>query len=336
MSFCVKCGRQRNGSARFCGGCGAEFKAAAPARSDQLSPSDDVSPPVDGTRLDVDPGVTRVEPPTPQTGSYGSWYRPEAPGGGQDADVNWQQTQTVGAPPTLPPPMYPSPAPPPPAFPAAPTAPPSRGSRGKGLFIAVAIVVVLAAGGGAYALAASLGKHSSAQPPASPTASASTPAAATTQPTTSPATSAPPTPTPSPTPSPTLSLVAISPSVTPNAAEPKVETLLSHYFQGINAHSYPEYASTLNSQQLAGQSQSQFESGYSSTTDSAMTLTSLSSNGDGGLIATVTFTSHQSASNSVDDSSCNAWKLNFYLVPQGSGYLIGPEPSGYQPTYSDC
>lgn len=344
MSFCATCGRQRNGSARFCGGCGTEFSDPAPARSDQESPSEDAarpSLPVDTTLLDVDPGVTRVEPPAHQTESLTPWYRPEAPGASPDADRNWQPTQTVRAAPTQAagylPPSYPSPVPPPPVFPPSPpTVPPSRRNRGRGLFIAVATLVVLAAGGGAYALATSLGKHSSAQPPANPTVSASTPTAATTQPTTSAATSAPPTPTPTPTPSPTLSLVAISPSVTPNTAEPEVETLLSHYFHGINTHNYPEYASTFNAQELAAQPQSQFESGYSSTADSGMTLASLSSNGNGGLIATVTFDSRQSPSDSVDNSSCNAWTLNFYLVRQGSGYLIGPEPSGYQPTYSDC
>ena len=66
-----------------------------------------------------------------------------------------------------------------------------------------------------------------------------------------------------------------------------------------------------------------------------MTLTSLADNGSG-LTATVTFTSRQSAAQSVDNSACNAWTLNLYLVPQGAGYLIGPAPSGYQPTYSDC
>jgi len=124
--------------------------------------------------------------------------------------------------------------------------------------------------------------------------------------------------------------------VTASAAEPQVETLLSHYFHGINTHSYAEYASTLNPAEQAKQTQSEFNSGYSSTTDSGMTLTSLSGNGNGGLTATVTFTSRQSPAQSVDKSSCNAWTLNLYLVPQGTGYLIGSAPSGYQPTYSDC
>jgi hypothetical protein len=123
--------------------------------------------------------------------------------------------------------------------------------------------------------------------------------------------------------------------VTAGAAGPQVETLLSHYFRGINTHSYAEYSSTLTPENLAKQPESEFNSGYSSTTDSGMTLTSLSDNG-GGLTATVTFTSRQAPAQSVDRSACNAWTLNLYLVPQGSGYLIGPAPSGYQPTYSDC
>jgi hypothetical protein len=130
--------------------------------------------------------------------------------------------------------------------------------------------------------------------------------------------------------------VAIGSGVTSSAAEPQVETLLSHYFHGINTRDYAEYASTLNPAQQAKQSQSKFSSGYSTTTDSAMTLTSLASDGAGGLVATVTFTSRQAPAQSVDNSACNDWTLNFYLVPQGTGYLIGPAPSGYQPSHSDC
>jgi len=67
-----------------------------------------------------------------------------------------------------------------------------------------------------------------------------------------------------------------------------------------------------------------------------MTLTSLTDDGNGALTATVTFTSHQSPSQSVDNSPCNAWTLNLYLVTQDGGYLIGTAPSGYHPNYSDC
>jgi hypothetical protein len=359
MSFCASCGRQRNETTRFCGGCGSEFSDSPSAADDQTSPTADAAPqvpPSDMTRMDVTPEVTRIEPPAPTTDPFAGWYQKEPQGVRNDADPTWQPTHTVhaaaakaagygqsgftpanpfsSANPIVPPASpYPPPSPYPPGPPAGP---PDRGGK-RALFIVLAVIVVLAAGGGAYALATTLGKHSTAQSPAQPTAgespsAAGSPTAGASQQASSPAASA----SPSPTPSPALSLVSISPDVPTSAAEPQVETLLSHYFHGINSHNYTEYAGTLNAEQRAKQSQSQFDSGYSSTTDSGMTLTGLSDSGNGGLTATVTFTSRQSPAQSVDNSSCNAWTLNLYLVPQGTRYLIGSAPSGYQPTHSDC
>ena len=67
-----------------------------------------------------------------------------------------------------------------------------------------------------------------------------------------------------------------------------------------------------------------------------MKLISLTSTGNGGLRATVTFTSHQNAGTGVDGSPCNDWTLNFYLVKQGADYLKGAAPSGDQPIHTDC
>jgi hypothetical protein len=319
--------------------------------------------------MDAGAGATRADPAAPaaQPDPFAAWFRPEAEGGAPEAfrgdevfrgdmganwqptqDANWQPTQTVRATPAqatgYPPPPFIPPGPPfpPAAQPFPPTQSPRRSRRG--LFILLAIIVVLAAGGGAYALASTLGKHPSAQPSAHPTVRASTsaassPPAKTTQPASpTPAASASTSPSksPTPTPSPTLSLVSVAPGVTSSAAEPQVETVLSHYFHGINSHSYPEFAKTLNPAAQANEPQSRFESGYATTTDSGMTLTSLTDSGSGGLVATVTFTSHQAPADSYDNSACNAWTFNFYLVPQGSGYLITPDPPGYHPTGSDC
>jgi hypothetical protein len=349
MSFCAICGRQRNGTTQFCDGCGAEFADPPAASDDRGSPAAEAAP-HDATRMEVVPEATRFEPPADQPDPFASWYQQKPQGVRNDADSTWQPTQTVG---TAPAPAagYPSsgftpgnpfssanpitpPAPPFAPFPPGPPGPPARGGR-RGLFIALAVIVVLAAGGGAYALATTLGKHSAAQPTVgTSTAAGSSPATGASQQASSPA--GPASASTSPTPSPTLSLVSIAPGVTASAAEPRVETLLSHYFHGINTHNYAEYVSTLNSVEQAKQTRSEFDSGYSSTADSGMTLTSLSDNGNGGLTATVAFTSRQSPAQSVDKSACNAWTLNLYLVPQGTGYLIGTAPSGYQPTYSDC
>ncbi|MGH3208871.1 MAG: hypothetical protein ACRDNO_14035 [Trebonia sp.] len=358
MSFCASCGRQRNETERFCAGCGTEFSAPPAAADDRQAPAAEAEPydpPAGPTRTDVDPGVTRVESPAPQTDPFASWYQREPQAAGADAGSTWQPTQTVTASPTqgtgypssdftpgnpfssANPVMPPAPPGQPGRPPSGPTAgPPARGGR-RGLFMVVAVIVVLAAGGGAYALATTLGKHPAGQSAAgASTQTAGSPATSAaggaTQQASSPATAA----SPSPTPSPTLSLVAVSPGVPASAAQPQVETLLSHYFEGINTHDYAEYAGTLSPAEQAKQTESEFASGYSSTTDSGMTLTSLSDSGNGGLTATVTFTSRQSPAHSVDKSACNAWTLNLYLVPQGTGYLIGTAPSGYRPTYSDC
>ena len=258
--------------------------------------------------------ATRAEPAAGPDPLFASWYRQDNP------------TETVQVTPTeplAPPREYQQPQgyqlPPGgqggPSGPPFPAARPPQGNGRRGLFAVIAVVLVLAAGGGAYALASSLGKHPVVQPTASATGQAGTASA---------------------TASPAASLVSVGPGVASSAAEPAVETLLSHYFDGIDTHDYPEYAATLTPAEQAQQTQSEFDSGYATTTDSGMTLTSLTANGSGGPVATVTFTSRQSPAKSVDGSACNDWTLSLYLVPQGSGYLIGPAPSSYKPSYSDC
>ncbi len=327
-SYCARCGRERDGALQYCGGCGAAFTEEPAAPGAQGTPAD---PAFDQTRT--------VQPAAPDP--FASWYQPQQPDSARravsdDPDGTWQPTQTVYSAPTRPagfqqPP--PGSATPPyqpgsPYQPGPPYQPPSRGGRG-GLFIALAVIAVLAAGGGAYAIANSLGTHSATQPPATPSTGSTTPAGGGSS------SAASPNQAGRTSPSPATSLVTIGQGVA-SAAVPQVEALLSHYFHGINARDYAEYASTLNPAEQARQSESTFKSGYSTTTDSGMTLTSLASNGAAGLVATVTFTSHQSPAQSVDNRACNTWTLNFYLVPQGTGYLIGPHPSGYQPTHSDC
>jgi hypothetical protein len=197
------------------------------------------------------------------------------------------------------------------------------------------LLVMLAAGGGAYALVSRSNHSNSAQPPAS-TVTASSPVSASAQPSASASASASASTSPSPSTSPSAGLVSVAPGVASNPAEPAVEKTLTHYFQGINTHNYAEYASALDAQERAGEPESTFDSGYRSTADSGMKLISLMSSGDGGLAATVTFTSHQTAGTGIDGSPCNNWKLTLYLVQQGNNYLQGAAPSGYKPTYSDC
>ena len=374
MNFCAKCGRERSGDdSRYCGGCGTEFAAATaaagaapaeePVRWDPPAEPVRWDPPADATRIDRQPDATMIDRPAnadparaagpAEPDPFAAWFAPDAQAAPRTEPAvqwqaePWQAADTVYAgpglsPPSLPAPGYQSSRPPY----GAQQGPPSGGRRSAGAgrpsggrraaFILGIALVMLAAGGGAYVLVARSGKHSTAQPPdthtatsgAHPTAPSSAASSASISPTGS-GTSA------SPTAAPTASLVSVAPGIS-NAAEPAVQTTLSHYFEGINTHNYAEYQSAHNAQEQAAESQSAFTSGYQSTTDSAMTLVSLEGTAGGGESATVTFTSHQNPADSIDGSACNNWQLTFFLVPQGTGYLIGPPPSGYKPSYSDC
>ena len=188
-SFCATCGRQRNGTERFCAGCGAEFNDCPRCRPGERPPRRTApgSPP-DATRADPASARRRRDQPAAEPDPFASWYQPAAARRGPgtspaaDADGTWQPTETVYAAtgPAGPRPTRPrrQPATRLPARPALPARPrsPARPPPAAGAVRAAAgrpvrrrsrCIVVLAAGGGAYALANSLGKHSAAQPPAS-------------------------------------------------------------------------------------------------------------------------------------------------------------------------
>jgi hypothetical protein len=130
--------------------------------------------------------------------------------------------------------------------------------------------------------------------------------------------------------------VAVAPSAAGRTALPRVLALLRRYFSAINGRDYPAYAQLLDAQAVRVSPASAFYSGYGSTIDSDETLTGISATGSGGLAAAVTFTSHQQPADSPDRSACDNWSITLYLVPDGTGYLIGLPPSGYQATYTAC
>jgi hypothetical protein len=236
-------------------------------------------------------------------------------------------------------------------------------SRIQGSLVAAIALLVLACGGGAYAIVASLtgqagnrngtgapGQPTSAVARSSPLPPSASPAAASAvgSATVSPAAStqaAPAAATPSgagpaaTAPAGTTAgttAVAVSPAARADSAEPAVAAWLGRYFSAINTHDYQAYSSLLGAQEAADQSQSEFTSGYGTTTDSAATLASISDLGGGGEAATVSFTSHQSPARSVNDSSCDSWTITIYLEPNGSGYAEVPPPAGYHPSYESC
>jgi hypothetical protein len=232
------------------------------------------------------------------------------------------------------PPAAPPPTAPPEPYPGR--RPPSGGHRT--LFIVAGVVVVLlAAGGGAYALVQpGKGKPAARSSRTGPAGNVVV------------ATTAPPTPSPSATPSATSPAspapsasptqpgpVSVAAGVAANPARSQVVTFLDRYFTAINKRDYAAYNSLLDATEQQSDSKSSFESGYATTTDSAEQLTGLTSTG-GDIAATVSFTSHQDAADSVNDSSCTAWTITLYLVPQGNSYLITAPPSSYHASHTGC
>ncbi|HEY1823417.1 MAG TPA: hypothetical protein VGG83_26110 [Trebonia sp.] len=201
--------------------------------------------------------------------------------------------------------------------------------------------MVLAAGGGVYTLVSRSHGHATAQPPSTPVAtvgagtapagqaSASPTEFASASPSASPSASATPTPTQTGT-------VRVAPGVAGNPAEPQVEAYLNRYFNSINTRNYSEYNSLLDAQKQQADSRANFDSGFGTTKDSNEVLTGIEDTGSGNLTANVSFTSHQSPAESVDDSACNNWQLSLFLAPQGNSYVMTTTPTGYQVAYTDC
>jgi hypothetical protein len=129
--------------------------------------------------------------------------------------------------------------------------------------------------------------------------------------------------------------VGIAATMTGNAQAGPVAAFLDEYFDAINGHDYQAYV-VLRSPQAASLSQGQFDAGYASTTDTGETLQAISIAANGDLIADVTFTSDQSAAESVTKSTCTNWNISLYLVPDDGSYLIDNPPPGYHARYVSC
>jgi hypothetical protein len=129
--------------------------------------------------------------------------------------------------------------------------------------------------------------------------------------------------------------VAIAPALADNPAAPTIAAFLDQYFAAINTHDYQAYVALL-SPQAQGMTQSQFDTGYGSSTDTGETLKAISAAANGDSVAQVTFTSHQSAAQSATNSTCTIWNVSLYLVPNAGSYLIDNPPSGYHAEYAAC
>jgi hypothetical protein len=317
---------------KFCTGCGAPIRGAAPAQPAGPEPAaTEVSAPASPyTPVPVEPGHTQAVPPLKLQPADET-----IPGyGNRDAsDVGTPNVRAgvaddgagiggIGAGPG-----WTSPA-------GQPTGERFPRSRKKILVIAAVAVVVLAGGGGTLVWAASRHPRAAAVSLRHGRTAHARPTTGTSQPSVSPAQSSSSGAAPSP--SSTSPAFEVAPGVAGSATAPQVEALVASYFAAINEHNYQNYVSLLAPSVSQGMTPTQFKSGYGSTTDSNMVLTDIFSAGSDSVAATVTFISRQLPADSPDSSSCDKWQITLYLQPDGGGYLIGPPPDSYHSSYRAC
>lgn len=225
--------------------------------------------------------------------------------------------------------------PPPHVYGTRGTSPLRRGQTA--ILIALLIVVLLAVGGGAYALVSRYADHKTAASPSGPATSPAPgrPTAAATTPESSSSATGPTSPTASPPASPSPK-VSVAPGLTSNPAEPAIVAFLDRYFTAINSHDYAAFSSLLDAKEQSVNTPSTFDTGYGTTRDSAEALTRITSTGGGNEAATVSFTSHQNPAQSASKTACTSWTITLYLQPNGASYLIGPAPAGYHASYEAC
>jgi hypothetical protein len=182
------------------------------------------------------------------------------------------------------------------------------------------------------------GGQGSGPQPLTQTAVSSSPAPS--SPVSSPAPSSPaassPDGSPSPAGSETGSSVALAPQVLAYGSAHRVGAFVSRYFTTINDRNYRVYTTLYvpGAQPIA--TESEFKSGYRTTTDSHARLFGLSPTAGGGWAARVSFVSHQDSTQSRTGTSCTAWRITFFLVPSGRSYQIVSPPAGYRSTSRAC
>jgi hypothetical protein len=295
------------------------------------------APPGAGFAAEPGAGIAGQPGPGPEAGNdpFAHFFRdspgqpteqqgwPDQQGGWADQQGGWPNPPEAGYGPATvsQPPPYPGGGP--------PGEEPPRRNRARAITLLAGVVVVLAAGGvGAWAALGGKG-HPSAQ--SSHTAHhTSTPHSSSPRPSTS-APSSSPKPSPSPS-----GMVVAAPGVTAKKGERTVLAFLDSYFTAINTHNYQKYYGLLDTQQQRDVTQGQFDSGYRKTRDSHATLVALGPVGSGVVAASVTFTSHQPASDSPSHTSCTNWNTTLYLRHQGGSYVIGAPPASYHASYQAC
>jgi len=131
-----------------------------------------------------------------------------------------------------------------------------------------------------------------------------------------------------------LELVKLAPAVAQYPDAGSLQAVIIEYFQGINNRDYSEYAAT----QSAGMALTfqQFETGFRSTEDSSVLVTSIATAPDGRPEADVTFTSRQQPQDGPNGESCTNWQVTMFFDENAGTYTIGAPPADYRASYQPC
>ena len=128
--------------------------------------------------------------------------------------------------------------------------------------------------------------------------------------------------------------VGLAPVAALHPQAPLIQPVIAAYFQAINSRDYAEYVTT----QSAGHALTaeEFQTGFRSTQDSGMLITSIAVAPDGRQAADVTFTSRQQPQDGPDGESCTNWHLTMFFDDHAGTYTIGAPPADYHASYQAC
>jgi len=136
-------------------------------------------------------------------------------------------------------------------------------------------------------------------------------------------------------PVPTTSLVSLGPEAS-GLDVGGIRKTLAAYFSAINDRNWAAAWEWFTSTEQAKLSKSQIAAGSGTSHDSAVVLDEVTPEGGGTDVATVTFTSQQSPSESPNGQPCDQWALNYTMYLNPSGWLINAVEGASGTPYTSC
>ena len=138
---------------------------------------------------------------------------------------------------------------------------------------------------------------------------------------------------PSP-PSPSTVPVALAPAAALHPEAPRILPVIAAYFRAINSRDYAGYLTT----QSPGDALTarQFQTGFRSTQDSSVLVTSIEIAPNGRPAADLTFTSRQQPQDGPDGESCTNWHVTMFFDDHAGSYTLGTPPADYHASYQAC